>query len=68
MQVCKELVEPTENMENLLARTTSENIEQEIQNALKLSATHFAPLERFYNELEAMYKYHIGKKPEVDVK
>jgi len=68
VQVCKELVEPTEKMESLLARMASENSEDEVKAALKLSVNHFQPLKEFMGELEAMCKFLVGKKPKLDVK
>jgi hypothetical protein len=61
--LCKALVEPSEEMEMLLAKTVAEVNPATVRSVLHKATQHFTPLQQFYEELVAIYKVHFGKKP-----
>jgi hypothetical protein len=61
--LCKALVEPSEEMEMLLAKTVAEVNPDTVRSVLHKTTQHFTPLQQFYEELVAIYKVHFGKKP-----
>jgi len=61
--LCKALVEPSEEMETLLAKTAAEVNPDTVRSVLLKTTKHFTPLQQFYDELVAIYKVHFGKKP-----
>ena len=65
IRLCKGLVDPTDELEELLTKTVDVVDVNSIKSALRSSASKFVPLEAYYIELEAVYRAKMGKKPKM---